>query len=212
MPGHLFWDVDTQYDFIMPGGRLYVDGAETILGNLERLTGYARRNEVRVFGSVDHHRPTDPEISDRPDFRKTFPPHCLEGSAGQEKVRETCPRNPLWIDPEPADPTRLISNVQAHAGEVLFRKRQFDVFTNPNVDPVLNAISPDRILVYGVALDVCNAYAIEGFLERKTAKVALVRDATRAIDPERGDDLVSKWRGQGVEVLSTREVVSGAGA
>ena len=211
MPGHLFWDVDTQYDFIMPGGRLYVDGAETILGNLERLTGYARRNEVRVFGSVDHHRPTDPEISDRPDFRKTFPPHCLEGSAGQEKVRETCPRNPLWIDPEPADPTRLISNVQAHAGEVLFRKRQFDVFTNPNVDPVLNAISPDRILVYGVALDVCNAYAIEGFLERRTAKVALVRDATRAIDPERGDDLVSRWRGQGVEVLSTQEVVSGAG-
>ena len=210
MPGHLFWDVDTQYDFIMPGGRLYVDGAETLLRNLEQLTGYARRNEVRVFGSVDHHRPSDPEISDRPDFRETFPPHCLEGSPGQEKVRETRPQDPLWIDPEPADPTSLISNVRAHAGEVLFRKRQFDVFTNPNVDPILNAISPDRILVYGVALDVCNAYAIEGFLERKTAKVALVRDATRAINPKRGDGLVSKWRQQGVEILSTREVVSGA--
>ena len=86
------------------------------------------------------------------------------------------------------------------------------MFTNPNVDPILNAISPDRILVYGVALDVCNAYAIEGFLERKTAKVALVRDATRAINPKRGDGLVSKWRQQGVEILSTREVVSGAEA
>jgi nicotinamidase-related amidase len=30
----LFWDVDTQFDFIHPVGKLYVPGAETIISNL----------------------------------------------------------------------------------------------------------------------------------------------------------------------------------
>jgi nicotinamidase-related amidase len=30
----LFWDVDTQFDFIHPAGNLYVPGAETIISNL----------------------------------------------------------------------------------------------------------------------------------------------------------------------------------
>ena len=209
MSGVIFWDVDTQYDFIMPDGKLYVDGSEKILGNLEKLTGYARENKVRILGSVDNHGPNDSEISDNPDFLQTFPPHCLEGSTGQEKIPETRPRNPFWVDPDPADQKSLIAEINGHPGEVLFRKKRFDVFTNPNVDPVLDSISPERIVVYGVALDVCNAYAIEGLLQRKTAPVALVLDATRAIDPKRGENLVIKWQQQGVKILSTQEVVEG---
>ena len=101
----------------------------------------------------------------------------------------------------------MIAEINGHPGEILFQKKRFDVFTNPNVDPVLDSISPECIVVYGVALDVCNAYAIEGFLQRKTAPVALVLDATRAIDPKRGEDLVIKWQQQGVKILSTQEVV-----
>ena len=207
MSGVIFWDVDTQYDFIMPDGKLYVEGSEGILENLERLTSYARKSGIPIFGSVDNHGPNDSEISDNPDFQETFPPHCLEGSPGQEKVPETRARNPLWVDPEPADAHGLISDVRGHPDEVMFRKRRFDVFSNPNVDPVLDSIRPERIVVYGVALDVCNTYAIEGFLQRKTAPIVLVLDATRAINPKRGDELVAKWQKQGVEVLSTRDVV-----
>lgn len=206
MPRVIFWDVDTQYDFIMPDGNLYVTGAEAILPNLQRLTRHAQHQGIPIFGSVDNHRLDDPEISDRPDFQNTFPPHCIAGTLGQQKVPETRPQNPLWIDPDaPAD---LIAQVQNHRGEILFRKQRFDVFTNPQVDPVLNAINPDRIVLYGVALDVCNAHAINGFLKRDTAPIQLVRDATQAIIPERGDLMVAEWQQRGVEVVSTDHIVN----
>ena len=73
---------------------------------------------------------------------------------------------------------------------------------------MLNAIAPDRIVLYGVALDVCNAHAINGFLKRDTAPIQLVRDATQAIIPERGDLMVAEWRQRGVEVVSTDHIVN----
>jgi nicotinamidase/pyrazinamidase len=201
----IFWDVDTQYDFIMPDGKLYVTGAETILPNLKKLTDHALQQGIPVFGSVDNHQPNDPEISDNPDFQTTFPPHCLTDTPGQEKVPETRPHNPLWIDTE--TPDDLIDRANNHNGEIIFRKQQFDVFTNPNVDPLLEAIKPDRIVVYGVALDVCNAYAINGFLKRNTAPIQLVLDATQAIIPERGEELVANWQTRGVQVITTQALI-----
>ncbi|MCE2433158.1 MAG: cysteine hydrolase [Candidatus Latescibacteria bacterium] len=197
MPGIIFWDVDTQYDFIMPDGKLYVTASEKRLPNLKKLTDHARQRGIPIFGSVDNHQITDPEISDNPDFLETFPPHCIAGTSGQKKVSETQPQNPLWIDPDAQGD--LIREVQKHRGEIIFRKQRFDVFTNPNVEPVLNAIKPDRIALYGVALDVCNAYAIP---------IQLVLDATQAIDPERGDRMVAEWRRQGVEIVSTDEIIN----
>ena len=91
----------------------------------------------------------------------------------------------------------------------MFRKQRFDVFSNPNVDTVLEAVRPDRIVVYGVALDVCDRYAIEGLLDRRRYRVALVQDATRAIRPEEGERLVQDWVSRGVCLLTTDEVIGG---
>ena len=202
----IFWDVDTQYDFIMPDGKLYIQAAEKILPNLERLTACARERNIPIFGSVDYHNPDDPEISETPDFQDTFPPHCLKGTPGQQKVTQTRPVNPLWIDSGAEDTSALGERVRNHTGEVIFRKQRFDVFTNRNVEPVLDAVRPRRIVLYGVALDVCNAYAIDGFLERNTAPVQLVLDATQAIFPDRGEALVEGWKARGVTVVSTGEI------
>ena len=37
----VFFDVDTQLDFLYPAGALYVPGAETLLPALTRLTNFA---------------------------------------------------------------------------------------------------------------------------------------------------------------------------
>ena len=212
MRGTIFWDVDTQHDFIMPDGRLYIKGAETILPRLQALTGFARDKGVPLLGSVDYHTEKDSEISETPDFRETFPPHCLVGSPGQEKVEATRPKDPLWIDSRPEDKEALKQRVRQHldrGGEVLFRKQRFDVFSNPNVDTVLEAVRPDRIVVYGVALDVCDRYAIEGLLDRKRYRIALVQDAARAIRPEEGERLVVDWGSRGVCMMTTDQIIGG---
>jgi nicotinamidase-related amidase len=39
----LFWDVDTQFDFMHPADKLYVPGAETIISNLHVHTSTTPR-------------------------------------------------------------------------------------------------------------------------------------------------------------------------
>ncbi|MFQ6040341.1 MAG: cysteine hydrolase family protein [Candidatus Poribacteria bacterium] len=199
----IFWDVDTQYDFMMEAGNLYVPDAESIIPNLEKLTQYARTHSIPIIGSVDEHTEENAEISVEPDFQDTFPPHCMKGTLGQEKIEATKPRNPLWIESRKYDETELERLVKEHDGEIIFTKQKFDVFSNPNVDTVLNIIKPEQIVVYGVALDVCNAYAIEGFLKRRRYKLSLVKDATKPINQERGRELIEKWKSEGVQILTT---------
>ena len=55
MSGVIFWDVDTQYDFIMPDGKLYVTASEKRLPNLKKLTDHARQRGIPIYGSVDNH-------------------------------------------------------------------------------------------------------------------------------------------------------------
>ena len=70
-----------------PDGKLYVPDAVAITANLERLTRHARERGIPRVASVDDHTLEDSEISDTPDFRETFPPHCLHGTEGQKKIR-----------------------------------------------------------------------------------------------------------------------------
>jgi len=203
----IFWDVDTQVDFMMHVGKLSVPGAEEIIPNLSRLTSFAREKSVPIFGSVDYHSMKDPEISENADFRETFPPHCLQGTPGQEKIPASAPKNPLWIESTPYNPAELKKMIESHGGEVIFRKQRFDVFSNRNVDAVLSVIDPKAIVVYGVALDVCDAHAIEGFLKRGKYTVYLVEDAAKAIRPEEGETLKKDWISRGVKVVRTDDVV-----
>lgn len=205
----VFWDVDTQYDFMRSDGKLYVPGSEEIIPVLDRLTRYAHEHDIRIVASADDHRPEDPELSATPDWRETFPEHCMRGSSGQRKIPETRLRNPLVIEPEPQEPAALAERVRRHVGDVLFHKRRFDVFTNPNVLPVVDALAPGRIVLYGVALDVCDRYAIEGLLRHRPAlPITLVTDAVRAIDPGEGARLLEEWRRRGVQLTESGELAA----
>jgi nicotinamidase/pyrazinamidase len=206
----IFWDVDTQYDFMRADGRLYVPGSEEIIPVLKRLTQYAHRHDIRILASADDHVPGHRELSDHPDWSSTFPEHCMRGTPGQRKIPETHLRDPLVIEPEPQDPAALTTRVRAHPGDLLFHKHWFDVFTNPNLLPALDALAPDCIILYGVALDVCDKYAIEGLLtHRPGIPITLVTDATRAIHAERAPALLEGWRGRGVVMAQSDEILGG---
>lgn len=206
----VFWDVDTQVDFMLPDGKLYVPGSTEIIPALQRLTGHAHARGIRIIASSDDHVPGHRELSDTPDFVTTFPEHCMRGTPGQRKIPETALRNPMVIDPSPRDPDALAAEVRTHDGDILFLKHWFDVFTNPNVLPVVDALAPARIVLYGVALDVCDKYALEGLLAHRPAiQLAFVTDAARAIDATRAEALLAGWAARGVTLTTTDEVLRG---
>jgi len=205
----VFWDVDTQSDFMKADGKLYVPGSEEIIPVLGRLTDYAHRRAIRIIASADDHVPGDRELSDAPDWHETFPEHCMRGTPGQAKITETTLRHPLVIEPDAQDPATLAARVRTHEGDLLFHKHWFDVFTNPNVLPALEALAPGRIVLYGVALDVCDKYAVEGLLEhRPGTQLALVTDAIRAIHAEAGAALLRQWADRGVALVTSAEVLA----
>ncbi len=205
----IFWDVDTQYDFMHADGLLYVPGSEEIIPILKRLSDFAHRKGIRIVASADDHVPGHPELSGTPDFLTTFPDHCMRGTPGQRKIAATRLRNPLVFEPVKQDPRAVAAQVRAHGGAILFHKYTFDVFTNPNVLPVVDALAPSRIVLYGVALDVCNRYAVEGLLHhRPDIPLTLVTDAVRAIHPDTGAALLEKWERRGVAMATSAEVTA----
>ncbi len=205
----IFWDVDTQYDFMRADGKLYVTGSEEIIPVLQRLTEYAHRNGIRILASADDHVPGHRELSGSPDWRHTFPEHCMRGTPGQRKISETRLNNPMVIEPAPREPAVLAAEVRAHDGDILFHKHWFDVFTNPNLLPVLDALAPSGVVLYGVALDVCDKYAIEGLLtHRPGIPITLVTDAVRAIDAGAAPALLADWERRGVRLAPSAAVLA----
>ena len=210
MTGVLFWDVDTQHDFMKADGLLYVPGSEEIIPALKRLTDFAHSKGIRILASADDHVPGHRELSSTPDYHDTFPLHCMRGTKGQRKIPETALRNPLVVEPEAEDPPTVEDRVKAHQGDVLLHKHWFDVFTNDNIEPVLDALDPREVVLYGVALDVCDKFAIEGLLQRRPeVRLSLVTDAVRPIHAEAGARLLDEWKRRGVRMVTTAEVVEG---
>ena len=202
----VLWDVDTQVDFMLPHGKLYVPGAEETIPAMARLVEAAREAGVVHVASADDHELTDPEISDEPDFSNTYPPHCLRGTRGAQKIPETEQEDPLPLSHLPFPPG-LIPGLVEGCRELLLLKKNFNVFTNPNTDPLLDALDPDEIVVFGVATDVCDDAAIRGFLLRGR-KVVFVGDAARGLDEERVAACTAVWRESGVEFVTAAEAVS----
>ncbi len=209
MAGTILWDVDTQVDFMEPAGKLYVPGAKDVAPAMERLVDAARAAGLVHVASADDHELTDPEISGRPDFSDTYPPHCLRGTRGAEKILETKQRDPLPLALLPFPPGRIPGLIGGRR-ELLLLKKNFDVFTNPNTEPLLDALDPDEIVVFGVATDVCDDAAIRGFL-RRGRRVRFVEDAARGLDDARTAACMAAWREGGVVFTSVDEVIGSLG-
>jgi nicotinamidase/pyrazinamidase len=209
--GLLFWDVDTQHDFMDPEGALYVPGAERIGENLERLTGFAERHAIPVIADADDHQLTDAEISTDPDWVRTFPPHCMRGTPGSERIEATRLDWTLTAADERLGSAAIEAALGVEWPRILILKNQLDVFGNPNTRPIVEAFSPRRIVVYGVALDFCVRCVIDGLLACRVPRITLVTDATRAIRPQEAEGLLDRWARAGVELSTTDSLLREVG-
>jgi nicotinamidase/pyrazinamidase len=208
----LFWNVDTQYDFMRSDksfqGALPIADAREIEINLERLTKTADRFNIKVVNTGDWHTLDDVEISSNPDFKNTYLPHCMIDTKGAQYVPATDPIKPYvvsWQD-KSLDKDKLSAN-----RNIVLYKNKFDAFTgNPYTNEILNAINPDVVIVYGVATNVCVDMAVQGLLERKKA-VYVVTDAIKELPPEISatplENILKSWTEKGVKFTTTSKLV-----
>jgi nicotinamidase/pyrazinamidase len=198
----ILWDVDTQVDFVHAAGKLAVPDAEAAVPAMARLVEEARSAGIAHVASADDHELTDAEISDEPDYATTYPPHCLRGTRGAEKIAET-----EQDDPVPLALTE-VPEKWLRGREFLLLKKSFDVFTNPNAERLLSRLDPAEVILFGVATDVCNDAAIRGLLARGR-KVTFVEEASRGLDEARALACTTAWREAGVRFASVDDVVAG---
>jgi nicotinamidase/pyrazinamidase len=209
MSGTILWDVDTQVDFIEPGGKLYFEGAEQARQAMAELVEAARAAGVVHVASCDQHELSDPEISLQPDFDSTWPPHCLLGTRGAEKIPETKQLDPLPL-PLVAMPQPILRRLIEGRTELLIPKKQYDPFTNPNTETMLDMLDPNEILLFGVATDICDDAAVRALL-RRGRRVAFVEDASRGVDEARVASCLAAWREGGVRFTTAGEAAAALG-
>lgn len=179
--GILFWNVDTQIDFIEPTGKLYVKSAEKLKPALKKITNFAKENHIRVINTCDFHLINSNELSPNPDYITTFPEHCMAGTRGAEFIEETKPHLPAIVDWM----TQLailpqLANVNQFRN-IVIRKDAFDVFEgNPYTSRILNLIHPEKVFVYGVTTNVCVDKAVCGLVEMGY-KVFVFEDAIKEL-------------------------------
>ena len=198
----IFWDVDTQADFMLPGGKLYVSGAEKLIPNLKRLTDAARRGRVLIIGDACTHAPDDPEFA-------RFPPHCVRGTPGAEIIPETRAERVLIV---PNEPGAAIPEDLSQFQQVILEKQTLDVFDNPHTEKLLERVArftnrDAEIFIFGVVTEYCVGLAAEGLLDRGR-RVALVRDAIEALNAEDGRKTIEELTSRGARLVTTGEALA----
>jgi len=199
----IFWNVDTQVDFVEPDGKLYVEGAEKIKPLWQQITDFAKQKNIRVVNTADYHYPESEELSDEPDFVNTFPQHCMANTPGAEYVTETQPENAVEFD---WDKDYDTFDAVRSARNILIRKDAFDVFAgNPYTDNILQILSPETVVVYGVTTNVCVNDAVVG-LSKRVKRVIVLKDAIKELPniplP------FEAWEKLGVEMMAFEDLES----
>jgi nicotinamidase/pyrazinamidase len=197
----IFWEVDTQRDFMLPGGKLYVPGAEKLIPNLRRLTDQARKDRVFLVSDACVHTPDDPEF-------QRFPPHCVRGTDGAEIIPETIAKRFLIL------PNRREARVPDDLTpyqQVILEKQTLDVFDNPLTETVVERLkkftdADAEFFVFGVVTEYCVRCAAKGLLERGR-RVTLVEDAIKTLKPEDGEKAVAELKSLGAKMIGTREAI-----
>ncbi|MDI6450001.1 cysteine hydrolase family protein [Anaerobaca lacustris] len=201
----LFWDVDTQFDFMQPEGRLYVPGAETIIDAVSQVRRFALDNGFSILADVDWHTPDNPEISDHPDYKTTFPPHCMAGEPGSERIGYVGTRPIDFVPVEEMDVADLRRLAEKEPFHIVIRKQSLSVFDNPNTDRLIDAIEPKQVVVFGVALDFCVSYVVKGLAKRSGTELTLLRDAVKGLQSRPDDDIYDEFRRMGVAIVTFDE-------
>jgi len=182
----VYFDIDTQIDFLYPAGALYVPGAERLLPTISRLNQKA----AIVVSTMCAHDENDPEFKD-------WPPHCVVGTTGQLKPQSTMLAERVVIPTSPVDVST--------ARQIILEKQHLNLFSNPNLPRLLEALEADEYVVYGVVTEYCVSHAALGLLE--TGKpVTLLTDAIRSLNDAESARTIEAFTARGGKLATSSDL------
>jgi nicotinamidase/pyrazinamidase len=194
----IFWEVDTQADFMLPTGKLYVPGAERLLPNIRRLTDAARQGRVFLVSHGCFHTENDPEF-------KLFPPHCIKGTPGSGYVPEALTEKVLVV---PNEPTATLPRDLSRYQQILLEKQTLDIFESLHAEELLNRLPRDaELVVFGVVTEYCVRLAAKGLLDRGR-RVLVVGDAIATLKKEDGERALAELQSLGAILITSGEALS----
>lgn len=197
----IFWEVDVQADFMLPGGKLYVPGAEKLLPNIRRLTDAARQSRVFLVSHGCFHAPNDPEF-------KIFPPHCVKGTQGSGLVPEALTDKVARV-PNDAD-AKLPEDLSKYQ-QILLEKQTLNIFETRLADQLVKRLGDHaEFVVFGVVTEYCVSFAAKGLLERGR-RVAVVEDAIETLKPEDSQKTIAELQRLGARLVTTDQALSALG-
>ena len=194
----VFWEVDAQADFMLPGGKLYVKGAEKLLPNIRKLTQAAREGLVFLVSHGCYHTKYDPEFS-------RFPPHCIKGTSGAGFVPEALTGKVVTI---PNESTAALPADLFQYQQIVLEKQTLDIFESLHADALVKRFGHDaEFVVFGVVTEYCVQLAAKGLLERGR-RVALVQDAIETLAREDGQRTIAELQTAGARLINTEQALS----
>jgi len=193
----VFWEVDAQQDFMLPGGKLYVPGAEKIIPRIKGLVDAAQKAGILLVSSACAHAADDPEFAN-------FPPHCIRGTEGARIVPEGEAKDHVIV------PNRarfgLPADLFDHA-QIVIEKQELDVFSNPHTNEIVERLGHHvAYVVFGVVTEFCVHFASKGLLDRRR-KVFVVEDAIETVKAEEGRRALSELDAMGARLVTTGQAI-----
>lgn len=188
--------VDVQNDFC-EGGSLAVAGGTAVARGISSLLA-SDHGYSHVVATQDFHIDPGDHFSEHPDYSRTWPPHCVAGSAGAE----------------------FHPDLDTGGIDVVFRKGErtaaYSGFEGADAEGTplagwLRARGVDQVDVVGIATDYCvRATAADAAREGFRAQVLL--GLTAGVDPGTTADAIAYLERGGVEVSRALFPVSAARA
>jgi nicotinamidase/pyrazinamidase len=183
---------------MLPGGKLYVPEAEKLLPNIRRLVDVARDGRAFLVSHGCFH------IADDHEF-KTFPPHCVKGTAGADFVPEALCEDYVRVLNEPGSslPEDFLRNRQ-----IILEKQTLDIFESRHANALLERLDRNaQFVVFGVVTEYCVRFAAKGLLERNR-KVCVVNDAIETLSREAEERTISELATLGANFVTTDEALT----
>ena len=191
----VFFDIDTQLDFLYPAGALYVPGAERIVPAIAHLNRFAAARGIPVVSTADAHTECDPEFA-------SWPPHCIAGTWGQRKAEATLLEKRVVV------PNRDGAPDIAGVRQIVVEKQTVDAFLTRHLGAIIERLECHWAVVYGVVTEICVLFAVRGLLQAGR-RVTVVTDAVETLKAGDSARAFEEMRAGGATLASVSEIVAG---